>query len=343
MGPNSMFRNEAVLDYEYLPKLLPFRENQQKEIANSIKPIFMNKKPRNVFIYGSSGIGKTACTKYVLKDLEEYTSEVTCIHINVWDFQTKKAIFDEIAKQLSIVIPGGTKSDEVLKKIVKKLKIKKGCVIALDEIDKTRDTSFLYQLIDNLRNSCIILITNKPNFMVRVDQRIKSRLSPTYLEFKAYSLNEVAQILKERAKLAFIPNKVPKKIFNHIVSKTYQVKDIRFGLFLLSQSGRIADSEGADKLSIEHVKKASQNTKDFIETSSTHGLLEDEKIILSIIEENPGQITGFLFNKYKKSNGTLSYRSFWRYLNKLSELGFIKKQQTGAGFRGQSKRFYLEK
>jgi len=56
----SLFKNELALDYSFLPKLLPHRENQQRYIATSIKPLLMQKNGRNLFVYGAPGIGKTA-------------------------------------------------------------------------------------------------------------------------------------------------------------------------------------------------------------------------------------------------------------------------------------------
>jgi cell division control protein 6 len=67
----SLFKNEESLDPEWVPKLLPHREMQQKAVANALKPLLQDRNGRNVFIFGAPGIGKTAATRVVLRDLEE--------------------------------------------------------------------------------------------------------------------------------------------------------------------------------------------------------------------------------------------------------------------------------
>ncbi len=71
-----IIRNEEALTFEYVPKLLPHREGQVEEIANSIKPMLNGAKGTNLFITGAPGIGKTASLKWVLRELGEHTDEV---------------------------------------------------------------------------------------------------------------------------------------------------------------------------------------------------------------------------------------------------------------------------
>ncbi len=82
----SLFLNPEVLDFDYQPKLVPFRENHQNFIASCIKPLFQKRNGKNIFISGSPGIGKTVSCKHVLKELEEQTNEIIPIYINVAKF-----------------------------------------------------------------------------------------------------------------------------------------------------------------------------------------------------------------------------------------------------------------
>tara|TARA_Y100000031_G_C7923591_1_gene249403 strand:+ start:106 stop:396 length:291 start_codon:yes stop_codon:yes gene_type:complete len=69
----SLFKNELALDYSFLPKILPHREQQQRYIATIIKPLLEDRNGKNLFIYGAPGIGKTAAMKHVINELEEET------------------------------------------------------------------------------------------------------------------------------------------------------------------------------------------------------------------------------------------------------------------------------
>ena len=44
----SIFKNELALDYDFLPKILPHREAQQRYIADCIKPLLMGKNGKNL-------------------------------------------------------------------------------------------------------------------------------------------------------------------------------------------------------------------------------------------------------------------------------------------------------
>jgi hypothetical protein len=39
----SLFRNEQALDTEFIPKILPFREKQQRYIASCIAPLLQDR------------------------------------------------------------------------------------------------------------------------------------------------------------------------------------------------------------------------------------------------------------------------------------------------------------
>jgi len=80
----SLIKNEDALDFEFVPKLLKYREKQQHYVAGCIKPLLDNRNGRNVFIFGAPGIGKTAAIKWVLRDLEETSEEVIPLYLNCW-------------------------------------------------------------------------------------------------------------------------------------------------------------------------------------------------------------------------------------------------------------------
>ncbi|MFT4297825.1 MAG: hypothetical protein ACMXX5_01400 [Candidatus Woesearchaeota archaeon] len=63
----SVFADTVALDYDYVPKLMPYREKEQFKIASSIKPLFAERNGKNVFVYGKPGIGKTLAIKHILK------------------------------------------------------------------------------------------------------------------------------------------------------------------------------------------------------------------------------------------------------------------------------------
>lgn len=79
----SLFTSPGILDIEYLPRLLPYREEQQGYLAGCIKKL--PSLGTGVLIHGPSGIGKTACIRWVFRELmESGESDVVPVYINCW-------------------------------------------------------------------------------------------------------------------------------------------------------------------------------------------------------------------------------------------------------------------
>src|SRR3990167_5000955 len=96
----SLFKNELALDYSFLPKILPHRQEQQRYIATIIKPLLDGRNGKNLFIYGVPGIGKTVAIRHVINELGEETDEVVPIYINCWQKNSTFKILCEICEQL---------------------------------------------------------------------------------------------------------------------------------------------------------------------------------------------------------------------------------------------------
>lgn len=68
---NPIFINREILSPNYVPEYLPHREDKFEEMAKILGPALRGGSPSNIFIYGTTGTGKTAVTKYVLKKLKK--------------------------------------------------------------------------------------------------------------------------------------------------------------------------------------------------------------------------------------------------------------------------------
>ena len=75
MKAKSIFSNKSALTEAFDPENLPFREKQTEKIARVLAPVLKFEKPRNLFIYGKSGTGKTSVIKKVSKNLLDVADE----------------------------------------------------------------------------------------------------------------------------------------------------------------------------------------------------------------------------------------------------------------------------
>jgi archaeal cell division control protein 6 len=328
----SLFRDENSLNYEFLPKLLPFRENQQQYLADCLKPLLHGRAGRNVLIHGAPGIGKTAASRAVLRELEDTTDQVRTIYVNCWQRNSTFKILVEICESFGYRLTHNKKSDELMDIIEHNLN-KKGVVLVFDEIDKVEDTDFLYFLLERVYKKSIILITNYEDWLVDLDERIKSRLTAEVIEFEPYKLNEVKIILQQRLPFAFQDDVWEAEALDLIARATTDYGDIRMGLYLLREAGNIAEEKFAKKVTVDHAKAAIGKLEKFTIKKQT-SLAEEEQVILKLAQDNPDQKIGDVYRKYQEAGGQSSYKTFQRKINHLAENRFIATEKVVGGKEG---------
>lgn len=329
-GGESLIRNEEALDFEFLPKLLPFREKEQRFIAECIKPLFAGRNGRNVVMYGPPGIGKTAAARHVIRELEEQTDNIYPIYVNCWQHNSSYKVMVEICDQLGYRLVQNKKTVD-LYKIVASMVNKKSAAFVFDEIDKVEDYDFLYFILEQIYKKSVCLITNFKEWVATLDSRIKSRLMAEMLEFRQYNEHETYEIMKQRASYAFPEGVWEDSAFRRVAKKTYEMKDIRSGLFLMRESALIAEEHSRKKIILDDVEKAISKLDNFSVKNSAE-LSEDSRFILNIIKENSGKKIGDLFEIYQQKGGKQTYKTFQRKIAELDKGNFIStRKQTGSG------------
>ena len=333
----TIFSNPNALDQDFIPKLLPHREEQQQFLATAIKPIIQNRSGMSVIAHGPSGVGKTASTRRILMDLEELpeADSVAKVFINCWKANTTYKIMSEIANQLGFRFTHNLKTNEIIDRVIEKLEKRDGLVLVLDEADKADDYDFLYHILENISKKTLILLTNDNKWGSKLDFRITSRLTPELVEFKEYTLNETRDILSERVKYAFFQGVWEEKALGLLAHRAAEFKDIRFGIALLKLSGEIAEAESSKKITIAHVESAINKLPAF-KIKSSADFNDTENFVMKICEEFSGKTTGELYKIYSERGGKKSEKTFKRILDALSKKGIITQRPTGEGFQGRS-------
>ncbi|MBN2368350.1 AAA family ATPase [Candidatus Woesearchaeota archaeon] len=330
----SVFKNETALDFDFIPKIMPYREEQQRYAATCIHPLFQGRNGKNLFIHGPPGIGKTAAIKWVFRDLEEESDEVVPIYINCWQKNTTYKIILEICDVIGYKFTQNKKTDDLFK-IIKEMLNKNAAVFCFDEVDKLDDFDFIYMLLEDIYKCSIFMITNFKDFIMDIDDRIKSRLTPETIEFKQYNPKETEGIIRERIKYAFNPGVWDEDALKIVATKTAELKDIRSGLHLLRQAGQAAEAEASRKIEKKHAEEAIRKLDEFSVKKSTD-LEDDTRLILDTVKENSGKKIGELFKIYKEKDGKNTYKTFQRKIEKLEKNRFIEVTKTAGGAEGNT-------
>jgi cell division control protein 6 len=330
----SVFMDPIALDYDYVPKLMPYRENEQFKIAACIKPLFAQRTGKNVFVYGKPGIGKTLAIKHILQELEEQTDDILPIYVNCWQKNTTFKVLLEICDIVGYKFTQNKKTEDLLK-IAKDIINKKSVVFVFDEVDKSEELDVLYTLMEQIYRKSIIMITNFKSWIDDLDIRVKSRLTPELIEFKPYNAEETKGILKNRKQYAFQHNAWDEDAFEAVVKKTAELEDIRSGLYIMRESGNSAEERSSRKIEKTDVEKAIKKLDEFSIKKSTD-LDEEANKILKIAREHPNEKIGNLFKIYVEEKGEMTYKTFQRKIEKLSDGKFIVTEKITGGKEGKT-------
>ncbi|RLG15431.1 MAG: cell division control protein Cdc6 [Candidatus Nanohalarchaeota archaeon] len=274
MDKEPIFSNKKALTISYTPEDVPHRDNQINQLGLILAPALKNDRPSNVFIYGSTGTGKTLITTYVTNQLkiaakkaesDLYIMYVNCKMKRVAD--TEYRLLAHLANILEKEVPAtGLPTDHVYKIFFDALEERKGVVIIIiDEIDalisKVGD-ELLYNLtrinqeLQNIKIS-IIGISNNLSFTDYIDARVKSALSEEELVFPPYNAVQLQDILFNRAKIAFSEDKIKDGVLSKCAALAAQEHgDARRALDLLRVAGELAERNNNTQITEKHVDMA---------------------------------------------------------------------------------------
>jgi cell division control protein 6 len=342
-GDSSLiFRNQRILMPEYAPTELIYRDSQIREIADAFKPALKHAKPQNLFIHGPTGTGKTSSIRYVFNELKDYSSKIVCIYINCWEHPSRQAILSKISEGLKESMPRrGLADDEIFQRILERLRYdKKIAIICLDEIDRLMhkgESELLYNLSRSNESNNVIFgiigITNAKEIFYSLDERMKSSLSFKEMEFPQYSPAQLKEILKERAKEAFLPGVCSEEVI--ALSAAHGAKnkgDARIAIETLLQAALKADSKNKKKIDISDVREIIEKTADASLMKNAQLMGENEKLLLEILKDakhkNLTLTSGDVYHKFnelreKHGQDPLSERQIMNYLQMFESAKLI--------------------
>lgn len=348
---NRIFRDERVLLPDFIPDFLPHREKELREIALVLKVTAEGRRPENFIIFGSTGTGKTTCVKYVLNELKEFTKAAIPIYINCWEQQTATSVLAKIAENLNLAIPRrGVAKDEIRDRIFETLKKEnKIAIVVLDEFDRllaSKDgEDVLYDLCRAKENfgvsTSLICITNISEIMVKIDERIRSSLMRR-IEFSRYMVDELKDILRGRAKLAFFPNVLDEEVIPFCAAHAAKKGgDARVAISLLHKAGLKAEIEEKGKVMVEHVASIIGETDSSKGERKIGEMSKVEVAIIEILRAGPS-ISGELMKELGKAGIKLRKTAFNEYVKKLEDVGIVESSAIAMRPRGRSKLFKLK-
>ncbi|MFH1751413.1 MAG: AAA family ATPase, partial [archaeon] len=367
LNKKSIFIDRNAISPHYLPKRLPFRQKQIKEISKIMAVSLRNKKPDNLFVYGKVGSGKTSVLKHVMSELTDYAVKnnvkVKNVYINCRNHNSKYKVLIKAVKELfpeqSFL---GFSAAFVYEKLMEFASQGNELMLVLDEIDRVKELDDLVYALsranDELEKGSITVmgISNNLLFKERLDARTKSSLCEQELVFPPYNAEELREILSERTTIAFKKGSVKQSAINLAAAIAAQESgDARTAVTLLLRAGEIAEKNGLTSVRDEEVKKAKEKVEREVTINMISTLPTQQQLVLyaiaslSVNRKGIKTITGLgeegvlysgeTFEEYTKlckqlKENPVSTRWFREYVNELEVYGLVTTTHSGKGIRG---------
>jgi len=334
---NTIFKNKSVLQIDYKPKEIIYRDEQIKQIALILAPVLRGEKPSNLFLYGKTGTGKTLSIQYIKEklikriggdvDFKLRIEYLNCKLKKVSD--TEYRILAELIKKLGGNVPvTGLPTEAVYNKFIEIVDHEKQLIILiLDEIDQTIkkiSDNFLYNLTRlnselSKTKICVVGISNDLTFLDNIDPRVRSSLSEEEVIFPPYNALQLKEILKKRSDEVFKEGVVHEGVIEKCAAFAARAHgDARRALDLFRVAGELAERNTSKRILLKHIDEANEK-------------IERDKII-DVIKSEPKQFHIVLYSIIKlleKNNNPQTY---------LSQ----KKQENNVIFTGEVYNFYTD-
>ena len=324
--------NPIVTDFEifnesYIPSNILARSDQIKEIRHCLSPSYRNGRPINAWLYGPPGSGKTMISNFVLEKLNE-ESKIGGVYINCWKSNSCYAALDTILNKLKIGF--GDERDSRLKLYKFETFVdNKPFVVVLDEIDvlDQKERNLLVYMLLSVRKVGLICVSESREPIIDLEDRVKSRLNPKFIHFTPYTVNELVEILKERALIALHAEAWDDEILRKIA--VLSDGNARTAIQIIKSAVQKAEECKTRAIKPEFVESSMNEMKDLRREYTLKKLPDDLRMLYDIIKKQGTIISGKLWDDYQeqckeRNRKPIARRTFTSYMEKLRQMNIVK-------------------
>lgn len=363
--PDPIFEKERVLTDEYIPDTLVAREDEMHKYVEILRTVTSGASPRNIFVYGDTGVGKTLATEMILNELLEDQASFENVSVEVvWQnckdstsYQVACNLVNSFREPKRHITNTGYSRSSVNQKLWRHID-ESDCtdmLFVLDEIDSLKsDDELLYEIPraranGNITETKIGLIGISNNFKFRdnLSARVQSTLCEHEIHFKPYDANELQEILTKRANDAFVDGVLSHEVIPLTAAQVAQrTGSAREAISILSKAGFIARSQRDATVTESHVKNAYGEYKRGLVREELEALPNQSHVVLyavlSLAREGRTPVRRkTIHRRYKEivdriQRDSVSDRTLHQRLNQLTLKAFLERMEVNKGASGGS-------
>ncbi len=359
----SLFRNKLVLKPNYTLRNIDdvlHRDDEIRKYYEYLKDIFTGVSPNNIFVYGKPGLGKTLLTKLVLEEIRQKANEMgielCIININCDEIRTEHTILQKLVREIPsdeprwIIGNSTDKHNDYLKYLINHYQ---GIIlIVLDELDKAEKPEMINKIIRTESElsgqfPTVIGITNDLSLRDKFPRHLQSVLCENELIVKPYEADQLIDIIKARAEIAYKPNTVDDMAIGLCAALAAQeYGDVRWAIDLLRVAGELAEGRKSRMVEETDVRNAAKKLESdrFIEVIKT--LPTQSKVVLLsciyVFDSTRETITSNIYSTYVKickalDIDILTQRRVTGLLSELDQLSIVEGFNEFRGRKGRKK------
>lgn len=358
-----IFQNKELLEISHMPDRdrIIGRDDQIKELAQTVNPAIFGQSPSNMLIYGKTGTGKSLCSQYISDELIKKGSErdiaIASAYIDCSQDATETQAVQSIASDLNqprvtgLSVPAtGLSTSAYYSKLWTILdQCYDVAVIILDELDRLGTDDVLLQLsrageaqkITRCKIG-IIGISNKIKYKETMGERAKSSLCEREVVFPPYDADQLAAIMAARDE-AFRDGVLEGGVISLAASfAAREHGDARKAIDILRYAGELAQRSQSETVKESFVRQARDRAQknrfhELIAGLTPHSRYVLQAItILTINNSDDMYRTARVYEVYQRVCGQegsdpLSSRRVRDLLQELAFLDVIEQQKHRGG------------
>ncbi len=341
---------EETLEPSYVPERLPHRERELALLRERFSHAALGGGAWSQLLTGGIGSGKTALAGRLSRELDSpRLGGVRSLYVNCWRRNTDRAVLLELLKAVGFPLPDrGYSLSEMVDSLEAGLRrMDSPALLVLDEVTSLlRQGSKLIYLLTRgpevgLGRVSLLLIAPQ-DVLPLLDAASRSGFGVTHrLHLPAYSWEELADILENRAAIALRPGACSREVAEQVARVAAPQSDARLALELLLGAATRAEQRGAEEIVAEDVRYSKASlyptfTEGRLEGLPPHALL----VLLALARtlKGPGSWVGV--DRVRRAYASVAEEfstepqsrvTFWRTVKGLEREGLISLEPSGPG------------